>query len=147
MPISIIIAILCVIAAYMVFLVTRPRAVRICFVGPHSTGKTASLLSLLGLDNKTVTTLASHKVIYNNKEIFEIVPDESSKDFAEKYQLNASDKFVFFVKNEEEMDSFPDCSAFDIVFVMWKRTDDKKRKDVVYLDESRERLKELVAKM
>ncbi|ELA42021.1 uncharacterized protein VICG_00868 [Vittaforma corneae ATCC 50505] len=147
MPISIIIAILCVIVAYMAFLVMRPKDVRICFVGPHSTGKTVSLLSLLGLDNKTVTTLASHRVIYKNKEIFELVPDESNRDFVDKYQLNPNDKFVFFVKNEEEIDSFPDCSGFDIVFVMWKKTKDKKRKDLIYLDESREKLKDLILKM
>lgn len=140
----ILIAIFCVIFAYVLFLLTKQKNSRICFVGPHSTGKTISLLSLLGAENKTVTTLVDHRIFYKNREIFEIVPNDKTNDFPEKYQLNSNDKFVFFVKNEEEVESFPDCSDFNITFVMWKKTEEKKRKDIVYLEESREKLKNLV---
>lgn len=143
---SVPITISCAIISYIIFRLTRPKTTRICFVGPHSTGKTRALLSLLALTNSTVATLSNHKVLYKDKEVFEIVPNERKSDFAERYGLNASDKFVFFLKNEEEMETFPDCKDFNMTFVMWKKSD-KERKGVVYLDESRENLRNLVIKL
>lgn len=142
----IIITIFLVAIAYAIFFFTRPKTVRICFVGPHSTGKTVSLLSLLDLNNKTVTTLSNHRILYKNKEIFELVPDESSEDFTRRFHINPDDKFVFFLKNEEELEAFPDCTPFDVTFVLWKKSEEK-CKDVLYLQESSDKLKELISKL
>lgn len=118
----------------------------IFFVGPHGTGKTLSMLNLLDLPNKTVTTTVNHKIIYKNKEIYELVPSDDITDFFRKFHITADDNFVFFVKNEEEIDTFPDCSPFQITFVIWKKVDKKSRKDLVYLDESKEKLKDFLAR-
>lgn len=144
--IPILITICLVLLGYAVFFFTRPKTVRICFVGPHSTGKTVSLLSLLNLNNKTVTTLSNHRILYKNKEIFELIPDDSSEDFIRKFHINPEDKFVFFLKNEEELEAFPDCSPFDVTFVLWKKSEEKSR-EVLYLQEDSDRLKELISKL
>lgn len=147
MLILVLLAVLVVVfVRYLVRNVKRPAS-KICFVGPHGTGKTVSILNLLGLSNRTVTTLADHKILYNGREIVELVPDNSTQDFLRKFHLTSDDKFVFFVKNEEEMDAFPDCSPFNVVFVMWKKTENRSRNDLVYLGESREKLRDLVLKL
>lgn len=135
-----------ILVRFLIRSIKRP-APRIYFVGPHGAGKTASILSLLGFSNNTVTTLSDHKVLYNGREIVELVPDDSTQDFLRKFHLNSDDRFVFFVKNEEEMDVFPDCSPFHVTFAMWKKTGSKPRGDLVYLEESREKLRDLVLKL
>jgi len=114
------------------------------FVGPHGSGKTVSILSLQSLPNKTVTTTINHKIFYKNREIYELVPDDSAQDFFRKFHINPDGNYVFFVKNEEELDSFPDCSPYNITFVIWKKVETKSRKDLIYLDESPEQLKKVI---
>ncbi|KAM0681356.1 hypothetical protein GINT2_000556 [Glugoides intestinalis] len=147
MHIELIITLLCVSLLYFVFLATRKKSSKLFFVGPRSTGKTLALLSLIGLENKTVTTLSSHRIMYKNVEIFEVVPDDQVVDFAKKFGLNKDDKFIFFLKNLEELESFPDLKEFDITFVMWKKTAEAPRKNIIYLEESREKLRDLIVKI
>lgn len=147
MHIELLITVLCVTLVYILFLATRKKNSKLFFVGPRSTGKTLALLSLLGLENKTVTTLSNHRIMYKNVEIFEVVPEDQAVDFAKKFRLNTEDKFIFFLKNMEELDSFPDLTEFDITFVMWKKTTEKAKKNVVYLEESREKLRDLIVKL
>lgn len=147
MILVIVVTILCLFMAYALFFLFSKKQTRICFVGPHATGKTQAMLSLLGIENKTVTTISNHRIIYKDIEIFELVPDDNVLDFTKKFHLDTENKFIFFVKNLEEIEAFPDCSLFNITFVLWKKTDIKKRKDVVYLEESRENLRDLIIKL
>lgn len=143
----ILVAILVIVLAQVLAKGTWRQTAKIYFVGPHGTGKTVSILSLLGLSSETVTTLSDHKVLYNNREIVELIPDDTTQDFIRRFHLNSDDRFVFFVKNEEEMDAFSDCSPFNVTFVMWKKTESKSRSDLVYLEESQERLRDLVLRL
>ena len=79
-----------------------------------------------------------------NKEITELVPNDSTNEFEKKFRLNNQDTFVFFIKNEQEYDSFPELSETKIKFVMWKKTNDKSHKNIIYLDESRDNLIKLI---
>lgn len=147
MLVLVLVAILVIVLARLLVRARWQSTAKIYFVGPHGSGKTVSILNLLGFSSETVTTLSDHRVLYNNKEIVELVPDGATQDFLRKFHINADDKFVFFVKNEEEMDAFPDCSPFNVTFVMWRKTESRSRSDLVYLEESREKLRDLVLKL
>ena len=97
MLVEILITSLLVIFAILIYLIRKPNNSKIYFVGPHSTGKTESLLSLNNIESKTVTTLADHKIIFKNKEITELVPNDSTNEFEKKFRLNNQDTFVFFI--------------------------------------------------
>lgn len=140
-------ALLIVVLTYIILKYFRKTKKRIYFVGPHGTGKTASILDLLGLSKSTVTTLSNHSIVYKGREITELVPDDDTHDFLKKFSLNTSDNYIFFIKNEEEVNEFPDCTPFKVKFVMWKKVENKLRKDIIYLDESRERLIDLILKV
>lgn len=124
-----------------------PKLSKIYFVGPHSTGKTEALLKIAGSDNKTVTTLVDHKVLFKGKELVELIPNDDTNDFIKKFRLNQHDAFIFFIKNEQELSSFPDLTNFKIKFAMWKKASDKTDQNVIYLDESRDNLLNLINKM
>lgn len=140
MLIEILVTFLLVILVFLIYLARKPKQSKLYFVGPHSTGKTAAMLCLSGLESKTVTTLVDHKTLYKDKEITELVPYDDTNDFIKKFRLNEHDIFIFFVKNEQELESFPDLSNFKIKFVMWIKNDEKNNKNIVYLDESKENL-------
>lgn len=144
MLIPILVSILLILLVFLLFMARRPRQSVLYFTGPHSTGKTAAILCLLGIPNKTVTTLSDHRIFFKNKEIIEIVPDDNTNEFIKKFRLNKQDKFVFFVKNEQEFESFPDLSIFNISFVLWEKTEERNNKRLFYLNESREKLENLV---
>lgn len=144
MLLQIIVSVFCVSICILLYSRFKRSHPKIFFIGPHGTGKTSSILSLLGLTNKTVTTLSNHRVIYKNREIIELVPDDETMDFMSKFHLNTSDTYVFFVKNEEEIDEFPDVSPFKIKFVLWKKMEVKNRKDLIYLEESSKNLRDLI---
>lgn len=124
------------IGAWMVMLQRRTPARRIHFVGPHCAGKTEATARLLGLPNRTVPTLGSHTTRLGQTEIVECVQDDLTPDFVNRFHINGTDRFIFFVKNEEEMRLFPDLTGFDVRFVMWKKMDEKKNTNLIYLDES-----------
>lgn len=143
----ILVALLVILITYIFVKNIRKPNKKIFFVGPHNTGKTTSILQLLGLSKSTVTTLSNHSIIYKGREITELVPDDETHDFLKKFSLNLDDTYIFFVKNEEEMNDFPDCTPFKVKFVMWKKVENKQRKDIIYLDETREKLIDLILKI
>lgn len=147
MLIPIVVTIALIILVILIYLIRKPTQSRICFVGPHCSGKTSAMLSLAGIPNKTVTTLADHQIVFKNKEILEIVPDDSTNDFIKKFRLSEGETYVFFVKNEEEFESFPDLSGFKIIFVLWQKEDEKTGKNLTYLDESKEKLAQLLSSL
>lgn len=120
---------------------------RVYFVGPHCSGKTESIASILALKNPTVPSLSPHTVVANGVEIVDTVQKNLSYDFINKFHINTVDTFLFFVKNEEEMGSFPDLEPFKVKFVMWRRPKNSSKERVsnlVYLEESPDKLVKLI---
>lgn len=142
------VAFIAILFSLFLFWMRRSSHRHVCFVGPHASGKTTALLKLADLDNKTVTSLRNFTVRLKNVDISEIVPNESAIDFTTRFSINPFDRFIFFIKNEEEMKFFPDCSVFDITFVMWFKDTESARseQDVIYLDENPDELKSLILK-
>lgn len=124
--------------------IRRRRHKKIYFIGPHCSGKTSSIVKLLNLPNNTVSTLCTHRTIVGNTEIIELVQNDLSKDFINKFHINGIDQFIFFVKNEEELDYFPNLDGFDVKFVKWLKSESKSRKNLIYLDEDPKRLRSLL---
>ncbi|KAI5179496.1 hypothetical protein PAEPH01_2668 [Pancytospora epiphaga] len=120
------------------------RGKRVYFVGPHCSGKTESIVRLLSLDNRTVPTIGSHTTMLHGVEVVDCAPNDLSRDFVNKFNINNIDRFIFFVKNEEEMSFFPDLSEFDVKFVMWKKADKKDNPRLIYLDESPNKILSLI---
>lgn len=144
MLVPILVTVLIGVITLVIFLMRSSQAKQIFFVGPHSTGKTEAILALQGLSNSTVTTLASHKIILKDMEVYEIVPKDTEEAFIEKFGLNKEDSFVFFLKNAEEIEEFPDLSGIQVEFVIWKKNVNKNNKNVIYLEESKDNLIKLL---
>lgn len=127
---------------------SKKRTKKVYFVGPHCSGKTLSIAKLMNIPNKTVTTLSDSRVLINSTEVIECVQNDFTQDFVSKFHINSLDRFIFFVKNEEEMRLFPDLSGFDVKFVMWKKTEQKKESEknpnIIYLQESVDKLIPLI---
>lgn len=137
LPLMIVATLLAVLFGLWLILSYNQRpARRIHFVGPHCAGKTEATARLLGLPNRTVPTLGSHTTRVGQTEIVECVQDDLTPDFVNRFHINGTDRFIFFVKNEEEMRLFPDLTGFDVKFVMWRKMPEKKSTNLTYLDES-----------
>ncbi|KAI4292450.1 hypothetical protein PAPHI01_1724 [Pancytospora philotis] len=144
MLLAVILATLLVVFVTAYALFPRKSHRRVYFVGPHCSGKTESIARLLGLGNPTVSSLTSNSFVVGRTEIVECLQDNLSQDFVNKFHINPIDKFVFFVKNEEEMGFFPDLTGFDICFVMWRKCPNKISTQLVYLDEDHSKLAALI---
>ncbi|KAL6120321.1 hypothetical protein NUSPORA_02963 [Nucleospora cyclopteri] len=128
----------------------KMKVKRVFFVGPRGTGKTSAICDIL-LNNvpseqmepvmRMVPTLEQHTAKINNLEIVECTATDDKNDL-KKFHINGRDKFIFFVKNEDEV--FPALDGFDVHFVIWKKMKEHHRKDLTYLDESGVKLIDLL---
>lgn len=129
---------------------TKVQKRRIYFVGPRSTGKTTAICSILLHVNdkkirqikRTVPSRETHLTTINNLEIVEVQQSEEENDI-KKFSINGRDRFIFFMKSSGE-ETYPSLSGFDVTFVVWKKTAQKTRKDIVYLEEDPMKIIELI---
>ena len=123
---------------------------KIFFVGPRSSGKTTAIKGILkqkgedkGID-KTVPTTAKHVAKLNDLEIIEKQQNEGSDDIS-KFAINGRDKYIFFLRDDDT--EYPALAGFDVTFVLWKKTQQKMRKNIIYLEEDASKLIELIYKI
>lgn len=128
------------------------RRKKVYFVGPRSSGKTTAICKILMNSNnkeiktikRTVPTLETSHTILNDLEIVEVKQSEDD-DPVTKFSINCTDKFIFFIKNNDDI--YPELNGFDVTFVIWLKTANHTRKDIIYLDENPKKLIELIYKI
>ncbi len=143
---AILIAILIVLITVFSIGKSSKRSKEVFFVGPHCSGKTEAIVAMLGLDISTVPSLISHSVIVDGVKITEIPQRNDKKEFIDKFRIEEKKQYVFFIKNEEEFENFPVLRDFNVKFVFWRKESRKTNKDIFYLDESPNKLKEFIRK-
>lgn len=128
------------------------RRKKVYFVGPRSSGKTTAICKILMNSNnkkiktikRTVPTLETSHTILNDLEIVEVKQSEDD-DPVTKFSINGTDKFIFFIRNNDDV--YPELKGFDVTFVIWPKTINHIRKDIIYLDENPKKLIELIYKI
>lgn len=142
---SVLLAVVAAIITTVLFTTRRGgRKPKVKFIGPHCSGKTSAIFRLCGIDGSTVPTLGQHSYMYDGLEIVECPPSEAS-DFFIRFHIEPGSRHVFFVKNEEDLQHFPDLTGYNIVFVTWRRMEGSRgAKNQVCLDESADKLRQLV---
>ena len=145
--IGIIVALLLVGLSTAFFFLSRKhsRVSRVLFVGPRGSGKTEAIARLLNKPNETLPTLGTHKYRYNGVEIEE-VPPVKSPEFFHSFGFGVDARNIFFVRNIQEVQDYPDVDGLDVTYVLWKRQAPPAEKipNIVLLDESSAKLAALL---
>ncbi|ORD93724.1 hypothetical protein ECANGB1_1620 [Enterospora canceri] len=133
-------------------LIKKPERKKVFFVGRRESGKTTALLQILlkkkdrriRAVKRTTPTLIQHSTVINDLEIVE-VEQSDEKDVLKKFSINGRDKFIFFLRDDDE--TYPQLLGnFDIHFVMWKKVKHEPRNDILYLNEDAVALIDLLYK-
>jgi len=135
-----------IIAAIIILIIAvRPRRnTKVYFIGPRSSGKTSAIIKLMGSECKTVPTISTHSIVLGNRTIIELPENRNSQNFQIRYGIVPGEKYIFFMREEDE--EVPKQPGMKIQFVKWRgqANETKGDDDVVYLEESVDRLKQLL---
>ncbi|ORD97883.1 hypothetical protein A0H76_872 [Hepatospora eriocheir] len=132
---------------------------KVYFVGKRSTGKTRAIIDIIEKQRhsdlaikprETVPTTKdteykSQDIKINNLKLCEYTPNINEPDTLNRFRINTRDTFIFFLRDQNEF--YPMLAGFDIKYVYWKKTENKERDDVTYLDEDSTKLLEMIYKI
>lgn len=126
---------------FILFKIIRKDPKRICFVYWHNPDPLgSSFVSLLKFFNSE----KNRKLNSKSKEILELKVDSSIISNLIDHRISAKDILYIFIKNEQELELIPSLAPFKTKFLIWEKSTEKSCKNLIYIDESIEKLKQMI---
>lgn len=130
----------------LVYYRRRQKCSRTCLIIYPSTDSAKSPSSFKNLFKVRSNINSNYSLCNGNvkKEIIEITMNKNISDALINYKLDCRDTLFIFIKNQKQAELFPNLAPFKATLLFWEKTESKICKNLVYLEESIEKLRDLI---